>query len=372
MGRLPDATIRAHPNEPIRDGHRTVSIEDHAVERAWSIAFGGKRRDPSEDTTSRADHPPRGRDRPDDETRGCRVMQSTSVSPSPRRSFAAGLATAAAVVATPAWALDGRAEPWQIGMQPANTLVHEHIHSFAAFTFWIVIPITLFVLALLITVMVKFNAKANPVPSRTTHHTGLEVAWTVVPILILVALAIPSFRLLYEEVVIPPSDMTIKVTGYQWYWGYEYTDLKSDKGKPVSFDSVILDEAKRKDPVRQPRLLSVDNEVVVPVGKIVRLQITAADVIHSWAMPSFGVKMDAEPGRLNETWFKAEKPGLYYGQCSELCGRDHAFMPIALHVVTEAQYAVWADAAKSDLDAAYARLAAMVDTDAELTRLAAR
>jgi cytochrome c oxidase subunit 2 len=289
------------------------------------------------------------------------------------RMLAAGTVGLAALGTTSAaLALDGRAEPWQIGMQPANTLVHEHIHSFAAFTFWIVIPITLFVLGLLVAVIVKFNARANPTPSRTTHHTGLEVAWTVVPILILVALAIPSFRLLYEEMVIPPSDMTIKVTGYQWYWGYEYTDLKSDKGKPVSFDSVILDDAKRTDPVRQPRLLAVDNEVVVPVGKIVRIQLTAADVIHSWAMPSFGVKMDAEPGRLNETWFKAEKPGLYYGQCSELCGRDHAFMPIALHVVTEAQYAAWAETAKSDLDKAYARLAATIDEDADKTRLAAR
>lgn len=300
-------------------------------------------------------------------------MISTVKPPFRLRSWAIGsflLAAAAAV--GPAVALDGRAEPWQIGLQPANTLVHEHIRSFADFTFWIVIPITLFVLALLIVVMVKFNAAANPTPSQTTHHTGLEVAWTVVPILILVALAIPSFRLLYEEMTIPPADLTIKVTGYQWYWGYEYAGLVSDKGKPVAFDSVILDDAKRTDPVRQPRLLAVDNEVVVPVGKVVRIQLTAADVIHSWAMPSFGVKMDAEPGRLNETWFKAERPGLYYGQCSELCGRDHAFMPIALHVVSETQYAAWAETAKSDLDKAYARLAAMIEDDAAKTRLAAR
>ena len=300
-------------------------------------------------------------------------MISTGKPPFRRRMLLSGLALVAVAAAPPtATALEGRAEPWQMGLQPANTVVHAHIHSFADFTFWIVVPITLFVLGLLITVMVRFNAKANPVPSRTTHHTGIEIAWTVVPILILVALAIPSFRLLYEEMTIPPADMTIKVTGYQWYWGYEYTDLTSDKGKPVSFDSVILDEAKRTDPVRQPRLLAVDNEVVVPIGKVVRVQLTAADVIHSWAMPSFGVKMDAEPGRLNETWFKAEKPGLYYGQCSELCGRDHAFMPIALHVVTEAQYAAWAETARGNLDAAYARLARMIDEDAATTRLAAR
>ncbi len=296
-------------------------------------------------------------------------MVSTWRPPFRRRTLAAG--SAFLLSAAPALA-DGRAEPWQVGLQPANTLVHEHIHAFADFTFWIVIPITLFVAALLVTVMIKFNAAAHPVPSRTTHHTGLEVAWTVVPILILVALAIPSFRLLYEEMVIPPSDLTLKVTGYQWYWGYEYTDLKSDKGKPITFDSVILDETKRTDPARQPRLLAVDNEVIVPVGKVVRVQLTAADVIHSWAMPSFGVKMDAEPGRLNETWFKAEKPGLYYGQCSELCGRDHAFMPIALHVVTQAQFDAWSQAARSDLDAAYKTLARMIDDEAATTRLAAR
>jgi cytochrome c oxidase subunit 2 len=274
----------------------------------------------------------------------------------------AGLCAAPASAAQPV--------PWQMGLQPAATPVQDHIHAFAAFTFWIVIPITLFVLGLLIYVMVRFNAKANPVPSRTTHHTGLEVAWTILPILILVALAIPSFRLLYEEAVIPPSDLTIKVTGYQWYWGYEYPDVISARQKPLAFDAVIVDDAKRRDPVRQPRLLAVDNEVVVPVGKVVRLQLTAADVIHSWAMPSFGVKMDAEPGRLNETWFKAERPGVYYGQCSELCGREHAFMPIAVHVVTAAQYALWVETAKTDLDAAYARLAAAIERDAA-PRLAA-
>lgn len=262
--------------------------------------------------------------------------------------------------------------PWQMGLQPSASVVHDHIESFAAFTFWIIVPITLFVLGLLIWIIVKFNAKANPVPSKTTHHTGLEIAWTVIPILILVALSIPSFRLLYEEMVVPPADLTIKVTGYQWYWGYEYTDIISDKKKPVSFDSVMLEDAKRKDPVRQPRLLAVDNEVVVPVGKVVRLQLTGADVIHSWALPAFGVKMDANPGRLNETWFKAEKTGVFYGQCSELCGRDHAFMPIAINVVTQAQFDAWAKTAKSDLDAAYRQLADTTDETKAATRLANR
>ena len=289
---------------------------------------------------------------------------------SPSRAAACALAAVSAFVATSAEA--SQPAPWQMGLPPGASVVRDHIESFAAFTFWIIVPITLFVLGLLIWIMVKFNAKANPVASRTTHHTGLEVAWTVVPILILVALSIPSFRLLYEEMVVPPADMTIKVTGYQWYWGYEYTDLVSDKKKPVSFDSVMLEDAKRKDPVRQPRLLAVDNEVVVPVGKVVRLQITGADVIHSFALPSMGVKMDANPGRLNETWFKAEKTGVFYGQCSELCGRDHAFMPIAVNVVTQAQYDAWAAAAKSDLDAAYRRLAEMQDAERAPTRLANR
>ena len=302
--------------------------------------------------------------------RGVSMLTSTRIPPFRIRSFATGLATLAASAGTAL--AEGRPEPWQMGLQPAATGVHEHIRSFADFTFWIVIPISLFVLALLVVVMIRFNAKANPVPSRTTHHTGLEIAWTVVPILILVALAIPSFRLLYEEMVVPPADMTIKVTGYQWYWGYEYTDLVSDKQKPVAFDAVMLKDEDRKDPVHQPRLLAVDNEVVVPIGKVVRLQITAADVIHSWAMPSFGVKMDAMPGRLNESWFKAEKTGVFYGQCSELCGRDHAFMPIAVRVVTADQYAKWAATARVDLDRARAVLAEAIATDAARTHLAVR
>ena len=300
-------------------------------------------------------------------------MISKTIAPlvtSPFRAFAGALVAGSIASIAPAAA--SQPAPWQMGLQSGASVVHDNIESFATFTFWIIIPITLFVLGLLIWVMVKFNAKANPVPSRTTHHTGLEIAWTVVPILILVALSIPSFRLLYLQMVVPPADMTIKVTGYQWYWGYEYTDLVGDKKKPVSFDSVMLEDAKRKDPVRQPRLLAVDNEVVVPVGKVVRLQLTAADVIHSWALPAFGVKMDANPGRLNETWFKADKTGVFYGQCSELCGRDHAFMPIAVNVVTQEKYDAWAKTAKSDLDAAYRQLAAAEDAEREPTRLAAR
>jgi len=198
----------------------------------------------------------------------------------------------------------------------------------------IITIITLFVLALLVIVVVKFNARANPVPSRTTHNTLIEVAWTLVPVLILVGIAVPSFRLLFLELDVPKADITIKATGKQWYWSYAYPD----NGK-FEFDSLMAQD-------KQPRLLGVDNEMVVPVNKVIRVQTTGADVIHSFAVPSFGIKIDAIPGRLNETWFKATKVGMYYGQCSELCGKDHAFMPIAVRVVSDQDFASWVDEAK--------------------------
>jgi cytochrome c oxidase subunit II len=185
---------------------------------------------------------------------------------------------------------------------------------------------------------VRFNARSNPVPSRTTHNTLIEVVWTIVPVLILVSIAVPSFRLLFLQLDIPPADLTVKATGKQWFWSYSYPDAK------VEFDSVMLQDKDRK--AEQPRLLSVDNELVVPVNKVVRVLTTGADVIHSFAVPSFGIKIDAVPGRINETWFKAEREGMYYGQCSELCGRDHAFMPIAVRVVSEKDYTAWLDQAK--------------------------
>jgi cytochrome c oxidase subunit 2 len=185
-----------------------------------------------------------------------------------------------------------------------------------------------------VTVVVKFNARANPVPSRTTHNTPIEVVWTLVPVLILVGIAVPSFRLLFLQLDVPKADLTVKATGKQWYWSY----ANPDNGK-FEFDSLL-----EKD--KQPRLLSVDNEMVVPVNKVIRVQTTGADVIHSFAVPAFGVKIDAIPGRLNETWFKATKVGVYYGQCSELCGKDHAFMPIAVRVVSDEEFASWAEAAK--------------------------
>jgi len=247
--------------------------------------------------------------------------------------FAAGSAALAATGAT------GQPHPWQLGLQAGATPVMDDIIWFHDFLLWVIVAITLFVLALLVIVMVKFNARANPTPSRTTHNTTIEVVWTVVPVLILVTIAVPSFRLLFYQLNTPKADVTVKATGKQWFWSYQYPDSKFE------FDSLMVQEKDLKP--GQPRLLAVDNEMVVPVNKTVKVLTTGADVIHSWAMPSFGVKIDAVPGRINETWFKAEREGTYYGQCSELCGRDHAFMPIVVHVVNEQAYNAWlADAKK--------------------------
>jgi cytochrome c oxidase subunit 2 len=234
----------------------------------------------------------------------------------------------------------GQPAPWEYKLQEAATPVMEQITWFHNVLFWLITIITLFVLVLLVMVAVKFNSRANPVPSRTTHNTLIEVAWTLVPVLILVGIAVPSFRLLFLELDIPKADLTIKATGKQWYWSYAYPD----NGK-FEFDSLLAcDETRLK--CQQPRLLTVDNEVVVPVNKVVRIQTIGADVIHSFAVPAFGIKIDAIPGRLNETWFKATKVGMYYGQCSELCGKDHAYMPIAVKVVEDQEFASWVETAK--------------------------
>ncbi|TDX62213.1 cytochrome c oxidase subunit 2 [Methylosinus sp. sav-2] len=203
--------------------------------------------------------------------------------------------------------------------------------------------IGLFVLGLLIYVCWRFNENANPVPSKLTHHTGLEVAWTLVPVLILVFIAIPSFRLLAHQVEIPEPKVTIKVTGNQWYWSYAYPE---DQGGGFSFDQFLKSDAELKPENGDVRLLSVDNEAVVPVGEVVKLQVIASDVIHSYTIPAFTVRIDAVPGRLNETWFKAEKEGIFYGQCSKICGKDHAFMPAAIRVVSKEKYAEWLVEAK--------------------------
>jgi len=233
-----------------------------------------------------------------------------------------------------------------MGFQTAVTSLAEEIHSFHDLLLWMCVIISLFVLGLLVYVAVRFNEKANPVPSRTTHSTVLEVAWTIIPVLILVVMAIPSFRILTHQLTLPEADLTIKVTGKQWYWSYDYPKDQGDFG----FDSILKTGADLKE--GDIRLLSVDNEAVVPVNKIVRMQITGADVIHSFVVPAFGIRMDAVPGRLNETWFKAEREGLYYGQCSKLCGKDHAYMPIAVRVVSEQKYLAWVEEAKKKFAAA--------------------
>jgi cytochrome c oxidase subunit II len=233
----------------------------------------------------------------------------------------------------PALAGDGQPSPWQMGFQKAATPIMEQITSFHAFVTTIAILVALFVLALLIYVMVRFNEKSHPQSSRTTHNTPIEIAWTVIPVLILVSIAIPSFRLLFAQYDFPKADLTITATASQWYWSYEYPD------QGITFDSIIVPEADLKP--GQPRLLTVDHEVVVPVNKNVIVQVKANDVIHDWAVPSFGIKLDAVPGRLQTTWFRAERTGWFYGQCSELCGRNHAFMPIAIHVVSDAEFADW-------------------------------
>ena len=249
-------------------------------------------------------------------------------------------AAAAAVLFVAGGAMAGMGQPseWQFGFQDAATPVMEYINWFHNILLVIISAITIFVLALLVIVIVRFNAKANPVPSKTTHNTLLEVLWTVIPVLILGVIVVPSFRLLFFQLNTPEADLTIKATGKQWYWTYSYPDNKFE------FDSLMLQDKDRK--AGQPRLLSVDNEMVVPVNKTVRMQVIGADVIHAFAVPSFGIKIDAIPGRLNETWFKATREGMYYGQCSELCGKDHAFMPITVRVVSEQAYTAWVNDAK--------------------------
>ena len=246
------------------------------------------------------------------------------------------LAAAAALVTSFVGVTSFAAEPtpWQIDFQPAATPVMEQIRDFHQLLFIIILLISIFVLGLLLYTMVKFRAKNNPVPSMTTHNTVIEVLWTVVPVNILVVIAVPSFKLLYFTDVVPKADMTIKATGNQWFWTYEYPD----HGK-FTFDANMIPDDELKP--GQRRLLETDTTVVVPANATVRVQVTAADVLHSWAVPAFGVKIDAVPGRLNETWFKATKEGTYYGQCSELCGVNHGFMPIKVQVVSTAFFESW-------------------------------
>jgi len=278
------------------------------------------------------------------------------------RSFGTALSAGVALAAMPglAFAAAGHPTLGEIGFQDSVTPVMDSIHVFHNnLLLWIIAFIVLLVLVLLVVIMVRFNARANPVPARFTHNTMIEIIWTVLPILILVVIAIPSFSILTDQETIPDGTrkylgdsifnfgsvdmpapgLTVKATGNQWFWTYEYPDQHK------SFDSNILSDADiAKLKPTEPRLLAVDNELVVPENTTVRVQVTGADVIHSFSVPSFGIKIDAIPGRLNETWFNARKVGIYYGQCSQLCGKDHAFMPIAVRVVAQADYDKWIEA----------------------------
>jgi len=253
-----------------------------------------------------------------------------------------GIGAAAAVVlafsAVPAFAA---AQAYQIGFQPSASPVMDQIEDFHRLLLYIITAVCLFVLALLVWIVVKYRAGANPVPSKVHHNTLLEVAWTLIPVIILVFIAVPSFRLLYFEAAIPKPDVTFKAVGKQWFWSYEYPGSTAG----FTYDSVGLSDADAKK-AEKPRLLGVDNPVYVPVNKVIEVDTVGADVIHSWAMPQMGVKMDAVPGRINKTWFKATQTGVFYGQCSELCGARHAYMPIELHVVSDADYAAWLAASK--------------------------
>jgi cytochrome c oxidase subunit 2 len=288
----------------------------------------------------------------------------------------AGLLLALGALVGPAGQALAAPQPWEINLQPAATPIAEMVHRFNFGVLIVISIIVLFVLVLLVYCMVRFNARANPVPSRTSHNTLIEVIWTVVPILILVGIAVPSFALLFAEHdparaiagFNPETDkqMTIKATGNQWYWSYEYPDNGG-----LSFDSYMLQENQRQPD--QPRLLAVDNELVVPTGVVVTMQVIGNDVIHSFAVPAFGIKIDAVPGRLNQTWFRVDHEGIYYGQCSELCGQappadandlhGHAFMPIAVRAVSPDKFDAWVKAAGTDLESAYKQLTAALDAE---------
>jgi cytochrome c oxidase subunit 2 len=271
---------------------------------------------------------------------------------------------AAGVATSPFGGAAMAAQPtdWQIRFQPAATPIMEQVAWFEAYTLWFIVPITGLVLLLLAWCILKYRASVNPTPSRTSHNTTIEVLWTVGPVVVLLFLAVPSFQLLTAQYT-PPEEaaLTVKASGNQWNWDYEY-----QFDEPLSFNSAMLqDDARseygKEDRSAYPRLLAVDNEMVVPVQTLVRVLVTANDVIHAFAMPAFGIKSDAVPGRINEVWFRAEKEGLYYGQCSELCGKDHAFMPIAIRVVAPSQYESWLAAARNDLGAANRALMAAVE-----------
>jgi cytochrome c oxidase subunit 2 len=237
----------------------------------------------------------------------------------------------------------GRPWPWQWNFQDAASPTMERIAALTLTLNAIIVLVVVFITAVVGYIVWRFRASRNPVPARWTHNTKLEIAWTTIPVLILVAIAFPSFHLLYFMDRVQQADLTLKVTGHQWYWSYEYPDQK------VKFDSMLVDEASLKP--GQLRLLTVDHPVVLPVGVPIRVQMTADDVIHSWAVPAFGIKTDSVPGRLNETWVQITRPGTYYGQCSELCGVNHGYMPIMVQAVPREEFQGWLKQAQLDFPA---------------------
>ena len=242
-----------------------------------------------------------------------------------------------AVLAGVAWA--DQPHPWELGMQAPATPIKERIHHFHNALLVIIFLIAVFVLGLLLYVIVRFSAKRHPVPTRTSHNPVIEILWTVVPVIILVAIAIPSFKLMYYMDEIPDAKMTIKVTGHQWYWSYEYPDQNG-----LTFDSNMIQDKDLKP--GQERMLEVDNPLVVPVNTTIRVQITGTDVIHSWFIPSFGVQEYAILGRLNEAWMRVLEPGTYRGECNQICGINHAYMPIVVKAVPQADFDKWLGDAK--------------------------
>lgn len=244
------------------------------------------------------------------------------------------------VVCFPILAAEGMAVPWQLNFQPAATPVMAKMHEFHDLLLIIIFSIGIFVALLVLYVAWRFREGKNKIPKKFSHNTTLEIIWTVIPVLILIVIAIPSFKLLYYMDHTEDADMTLKITSHQWYWNYEYPDHGN-----FGFDSYMIPDQELKP--GQPRLLATDNPVVVPVGKNVRIIATSADVIHSWAVPAFGIKKDTVPGRINETWFRADYPGVFYGQCSELCGPKHGFMPIEVRVVTEEEFKAWVETARA-------------------------
>jgi len=249
------------------------------------------------------------------------------------------LAALAASLGVSGSALADRPVPWQIGMQEPASPVADRLQALHTYLLVGITGIVLLVLALLVYVCIRFRASANPVPSRTSHNTFIEIAWTVLPILFLFILAFPSLSLLYFQERIPKADLTLKVTGLQWYWHYSYPDNGN-----FAFDSAIVDESELKDP--SLRLLEVDNEVVLPVGENVRVQIAGNDVMHSWFVPSLAVQKYAVVGHLNELWVNIDREGTYYGECNQICGVNHAFMPIKIHAVSKEEFAKWVEGAK--------------------------